>query len=195
MDRVDRMHEPERGVVPAREQLAELPRLAYDDDRALGIPRSQPLDDVFEPCAVQRPEALDDAGDRAAVVVDRDGRGGHMPIGVAGDHREADDGASLGIRDHAIVERGVGLTRVRGRAQPRRGSPCGAAASSNRLRMRAGSTTRSRPRECGAVLRVLGGVPGSRVSSRAESAAHAWRRPSAGRGRGSPARTLRRGRG
>ncbi len=56
---MDRVHEPQRRVVPPREQLAELARLAHHDDRAVGIPRPESVDDVLEPGAVQRPEAVD----------------------------------------------------------------------------------------------------------------------------------------
>ena len=85
---MDRVHETQGRVVPPGQQLAELARLADHDDRAIGIPRPQPVHHVLEPRPVQRAEALDHTGDRPTLVVDRDRRGGHVPVRVAGDDRE-----------------------------------------------------------------------------------------------------------
>ena len=61
VDGVDRVHEAHIGVIPPDEQLAELPRLADHDDRAIGIRAAELADDVGEPRPVERPEAVEHA--------------------------------------------------------------------------------------------------------------------------------------
>ena len=87
---VDGVHETHVRVVPADEQLAELPRLADDDDRALGIRAPHLLHHVGEPGTVQRAEPVEHPGDAAGGLVDDDGRRRDVPVGITRDDGKPD---------------------------------------------------------------------------------------------------------
>ena len=155
------------GSSQSGEQLAELPGLADDDDRAVRRrpraarrPRVRATRGRAHRSRRRHRRPIRDASYTAigAVVMCQSG----SPV-ITG---RPTTGLPCSIRDRPVLERGVGLARDRGGAEPRRRSPVRIrAASSKRLRMRRASTTRSRPANVARWLACSAGVPGSSVSS------------------------------
>ena len=167
VDGVDRVHEAQRGVVPADEQLAELPRLADHDDRALGIrPPAARRTTCVEPRPVERAEARRARRrPRRAASYTATGAVVTCQSGSPAMTGSATTGRPPASAIAPVLERRVGLAGVRRGAQPRRRAAVRVAgfveqvAHPRRIDHEVAPGEDARCRACSAA------VPGSRVSS------------------------------
>ena len=177
VDGVQRVHEPDIGVVPSGEELTELARLAQHDHGSRRIRPAQSADDIVEPRAVERAEAVDDARRTPRAVVDDDGCRAHVPVRVTRDHRKSDRGPVGGIRHDAVLEGRVRLAGVGRGTQPLRRTAVGVGCLVEEVPHPPGVDDEVPAVEHGAVMGVLGRSPGvDREQERTATAVDAGRR-------------------